>query len=188
MAIVQISRIQIRRGLKQDLPQLASAEMGWSVDTQQLYIGNGTKEEGAPTTGVTEILTEYSALTFTADITANVNALFSNISSINSNVSALQTAVGITNTILLPGATAGPIQGITGNNGVISYTLNQSNLLVRTGAIRYSHIGSTVNYQDEYSETSDSDIVLSITGNATAASLNYSTATATTFTYRISNN
>ena len=60
MAIVQISRIQVRRGLNQDLPQLASAEMGWSVDTQQLYIGNGTIAEGAPTTGYTEILTQHN--------------------------------------------------------------------------------------------------------------------------------
>jgi Pectate lyase superfamily protein/Major tropism determinant N-terminal domain len=60
MAVVQISRIQIRRGLNQDLPQLASAEMGWSLDTQQLYIGNGTTNEGAPATGVTEILTQHS--------------------------------------------------------------------------------------------------------------------------------
>lgn len=60
MAIVQISRIQIRRGLNQDLPQLASAEMGWSLDTQQLYIGNGTTSEGAPSEGVTEILTQNS--------------------------------------------------------------------------------------------------------------------------------
>jgi hypothetical protein len=60
MAIVQISRIQIRRGFNQDLPQLASAEMGWSLDTQQLYIGNGTTQEGAPNAGVTEILTQHS--------------------------------------------------------------------------------------------------------------------------------
>jgi len=62
MAIVQISRIQIRRGLQQDLPQLASAEMGWSIDSQRLYIGNGTFTEGAPTQGVTEILTQHSNL------------------------------------------------------------------------------------------------------------------------------
>lgn len=69
MAITQISRIQHRRGLQQDLPQLASAEFGWSVDTRKLYIGNGTIEEGAPTIGVTEILTEHSEiLTLTADI------------------------------------------------------------------------------------------------------------------------
>jgi hypothetical protein len=60
MAIVQISRIQHRRGLQQDLPQLASGELGWSIDTRQLYIGNGTQEEGAPSEGVTEILTSQS--------------------------------------------------------------------------------------------------------------------------------
>lgn len=60
MAIVQISRIQHRKGLQQDLPQLASAELGWSIDTRQLYIGNGTISEGAPVEGVTEVLTQYS--------------------------------------------------------------------------------------------------------------------------------
>jgi len=60
MAIVQISQIQLRRGLQQDLPNLASGEMGWSVDTRRLFIGNGTLEEGAPDLGKTEILTEFS--------------------------------------------------------------------------------------------------------------------------------
>lgn len=62
MAVIQISRIQHRKGLQQDLPQLASAELGWAVDTRQLYIGNGTIAEGAPQIGVTEILTQYSDL------------------------------------------------------------------------------------------------------------------------------
>lgn len=62
MAVVQISRIQARRGLQQDLPQLASAELGWSVDKRRLFIGNGTLAEGAPTEGVTEILTQYTDL------------------------------------------------------------------------------------------------------------------------------
>ena len=60
MAIVQISQIQLRRGLQQDLPQLASAEMGWSVDSRRLFIGNGLLAEGAPIEGVTEVLTERS--------------------------------------------------------------------------------------------------------------------------------
>ena len=60
MAILQISQMQVRRGLNQDLPQLASGELGWSLDTRQLYIGNGTIAEGAPSLGVTEILTQYS--------------------------------------------------------------------------------------------------------------------------------
>ena len=63
MAVTQVSRIQVRRGLQQDLPQLASAELGWSIDTRKLYIGNGTLEEGAPTVGVTEILTTQTDLT-----------------------------------------------------------------------------------------------------------------------------
>ena len=60
MAIVSISRIQHRRGLQQDLPSLASAELGWSIDEQRLYIGNGSLAEGAPKLGNTEILTEHS--------------------------------------------------------------------------------------------------------------------------------
>jgi hypothetical protein len=60
MAIIQISRIQHRRGLQQDLPNLASAELGWSIDSRKLYIGNGTLTEGAPVEGKTEILTEHS--------------------------------------------------------------------------------------------------------------------------------
>jgi Pectate lyase superfamily protein/Major tropism determinant N-terminal domain len=72
MAVVQISRIQIRRG-KKDGPRedgvdgwtgvkLASAEMAWCVDSQQLYIGNGETSEGAPAAGNTEILTSRNNL------------------------------------------------------------------------------------------------------------------------------
>jgi hypothetical protein len=69
MAVTQISRIQHRRGLEQDLPQLTSAELGWSLDTRRLYIGNGTIEEGAPIVGVTRILTEHDI----GDITSNTS-------------------------------------------------------------------------------------------------------------------
>lgn len=60
MAIVQVSRIQHRKGLQENLPQLAGAELGWSIDERRLFIGNGTLEEGAPVIGNTEILTEFS--------------------------------------------------------------------------------------------------------------------------------
>ena len=62
MAIVQISRITNRKGLEEDLPQpLAPAELGWAVDTRQLYIGPGTLAEGSPDEhNNIEILTEYS--------------------------------------------------------------------------------------------------------------------------------
>ena len=60
MAIVQISQITNRKGLAENLPQLAGAELGWSTDTRQLWIGNGTLQDGAPVIGNTEILTEFS--------------------------------------------------------------------------------------------------------------------------------
>ena len=60
MAIVQISQITNRKGLQVDLPQLAGAEFGWSIDERRLFIGNGTLAEGAPVVGNTEILTEFS--------------------------------------------------------------------------------------------------------------------------------
>lgn len=60
MAIVQISRITNRKGLQAELPQLAGAELGWSIDERRLFIGNGTIAEGAPVVGNTEILTEFS--------------------------------------------------------------------------------------------------------------------------------
>lgn len=62
MAIVSISRIQHRRGRKLDgagMPQLASGELGWAIDTQELYIGNGSVSEGAPAVGNTRVLTEH---------------------------------------------------------------------------------------------------------------------------------
>lgn len=63
MAIVQISRITNRKGLTENLPQLAGAELGWCIDSRRLFIGNGTLEEGAPVIGNTEILTEFSDIT-----------------------------------------------------------------------------------------------------------------------------
>jgi hypothetical protein len=60
MAVTQISKIQVRRGRQENLPQLAAGELGWAIDTQQLYIGNGSFEQGAPNEGNTEILTEFS--------------------------------------------------------------------------------------------------------------------------------
>jgi hypothetical protein len=83
MAVVQISRIQIRRGKKEGGPNadwdgirqgvsLASGEMAWCLDSQQLYIGGGLTNEGAPPreingvvypkAGNIEILTERSNL------------------------------------------------------------------------------------------------------------------------------
>jgi hypothetical protein len=65
VAVVQISKIQVRRGQKNSnsgVPQLSSAEFAWAVDSQELFIGNGAVAEGAPYVGNTKILTEHDDL------------------------------------------------------------------------------------------------------------------------------
>jgi hypothetical protein len=65
VAVVQISKIQIRRGQENQgsgLPQLASGELGWAIDTQALYVGNGSVAEGAPNVGNTKVITEHDDL------------------------------------------------------------------------------------------------------------------------------
>jgi hypothetical protein len=64
--IVSISRIQHRRGKRTDLPQLAAGELGWVIDEQRLFIGNGTVSDGAPAVGNTEIVTSGSSAFTTA--------------------------------------------------------------------------------------------------------------------------
>ena len=135
MAIVQISQIKHRRGTNENLPQLASAELGWSVDTQQLYIGNGTLAEGAPEIGNTEILTMASVERgdipgIPAVITANLVNDSTNVAITGSSISATQL-----------GAT-------------VNYTVTR-NYNARTGTIRVGHNGTTVATDEEYSETAD---------------------------------
>jgi len=70
MAITQISRITHRKGLRENLPQLANGELGWAVDERRLFIGNDpvfapefyTHFSGSTPLNVTEILTEHSDL------------------------------------------------------------------------------------------------------------------------------
>lgn len=65
MAVVQISRIQHRSGVNESLPQLARGEIGLSVDTRQVYIGNGGSD--APQIENLEILTSRSDVLGIAD-------------------------------------------------------------------------------------------------------------------------
>jgi len=71
LSVIQISKVQVRRGqtAQTGFPQLASGEFGWSIDQQQLYIGNGSVSEGAPAVGNTRVLTVNDAGLFT--VTAN---------------------------------------------------------------------------------------------------------------------
>jgi hypothetical protein len=193
MAVIQISRIQHRRGLESDLPNLASAELGWSVDTRRLYIGNGTTEEGAPSLGRTEILTQYSILdfetTFAANIAilqSNVVVLSGNIVSLESRVSALEDSTTNVSTAELLAAVVTPatITNTSANNAVISYTMDQGSVQ-RTGTIRVARVASGVSYEEDYTETSSTDIVFSMNANVTHTNLNYTSSTAANLTYRI---
>lgn len=56
MSIVQISKIQVRSGNLEDLPQLSVGEFGWAVDARRLFIGNDPNTIG-PIPDNTEILT-----------------------------------------------------------------------------------------------------------------------------------
>jgi hypothetical protein len=58
MAIIQISKIQVRSGNLVDLPQLDTAEFGWASDSNKLYIGRTTPNENI------EVLTSYSNIYF----------------------------------------------------------------------------------------------------------------------------
>lgn len=76
MAVIQISRIQVRRGVADlstpsGLPQLASGEIGWAIDQQRLWIGSGSVEEGAPAVENVEILTVPALTNILATFTAS---------------------------------------------------------------------------------------------------------------------
>jgi hypothetical protein len=76
MAVYQISKIQIRRGKANGgvaFPQLASGEMGWAIDTQELFIGNGSVAEGAPAVSNTKIITEHDNLLSAAKYSFNLS-------------------------------------------------------------------------------------------------------------------
>ncbi len=90
MAVVQISKIQLRRGQKNSqsgIPQLSSAEMAWAVDTQELFIGNGSVQEGAPFVGNTKIITERDNI---LELAASYEFAFDDVSIINTVPRSLQ--------------------------------------------------------------------------------------------------
>jgi hypothetical protein len=80
MAIVQISKIQQRSGNLVDLPQLDDAELGWANDARRLFIGKTTPNENV------EILTSYSAISFSQIDGAVGNLNISNLTAANGQI------------------------------------------------------------------------------------------------------
>jgi hypothetical protein len=188
MAIVQISQIQVRRGLEQDLPQLAGGEFGWSQDTRRLYIGNGTLQEGAPVLGHTEILTEFSVLNFTNGTNSAIANLSLLVSNVESNVTAITSSIPTPVSKFLPISSTGTVDNFSSNASVFSYTLSQGTSF-RSGTIRSSFNGitSTVSYEEDYTETGPTDVVFNLTANTTQVDINYTTISPTTILYTITN-
>ena len=183
MAVIQISQIQVRSGLQQDLPQLATGEFGWSIDTQRLFIGKGTLAEGAPTTGVTEILTEYSI----GLINVSVYSLEANVANLAANVATLTSLVGNISSAYTSNITLADNQSSIANTALTISSLgtNTSRIFDYTitrgtnSRIGSMHVtqwsGNTVVFDEDYSETADIGVTLywtaNITGNASIGNL-----------------
>ena len=180
MAVITVSKIQVRSGLTTDLPALDTGEFGWCVDSQRLFIGKGTLAEGAPVTGVTEILTEYSA----GIIGGSLDAINANIAILNSEVANLIAASGnltpVTVTLLDNQSSIVNIGNVILNSltsQVINYQIDKSTA-VRVGTIRVTNFeGSSIAFEDNYSETAATGVTLYFTGNTVTntAVLGYTT-------------
>jgi hypothetical protein len=100
MAIVQISKIQVRSGNIADLPQLAVGEFGWAVDEQRLFIGNDPNTIGAIPDN-TEIITGGSiarAAGTTGEIQFNTGGTFDASPNLTwDNPNSIFTVTGTTN-------------------------------------------------------------------------------------------
>ena len=193
MAVVQISKIQLRRGLQENLPQLASAEMGWSVDERRLFIGNGTLAEGAPSTGVTEIITTQSIYHELANITilqGNVANLEANVTTLQSEVYSLQANAAVHSLTFLDNMltatnTAISINSLTSNT--YDYTIVRGTTS-RVGTLKVTELLGTAVYEDDYVETASTGVVLAFASNVNAAIMTYTTTSTgdnATFTYYI---
>ena len=178
MAVIQISKIQVRRGYQEDIPQLASGELGWSIDERRLFIGNGTLTEGAPEIGITEILTIYSPI---GAALANIGIIESNLANLTSRVSALEANAATTiNSVTLADNTAiatntSVILSTTRN--IIDYSIVRG-VTNRVGTIILTQINGSAALQDDYSETADTGIVLSAFAFGNSAVIRY-TSTST---------
>ena len=152
MAIVQISQIKHRRGVAENLPQLASAELGWAVDSQELYIGNGTLSEGAPEVGNTRILTENDL----PNVAYSIAQTLTNNTSANANIGGDLYFANTTPSI------------------TVNYSVQRGNNY-KTGQLQIAQFNSTVAYSDTFVETANIGVVLSVNMFNNIAAVQYKT-------------
>jgi len=152
MSIVQISRISHRSGLNQNLPQLSKAELGYSVDTRQLFVGNGTLNDGAPETGNTEILTEYSDILNLANTYSFKNS-DAGYNPQTGNARAVYNAVAYGNGVYVTVGTGGHIlyslDGITWVNTNSGTTSNLTTITYGSGTFVAGGANGTIIYSTD---------------------------------------
>ena len=175
MAVLEVAKIQVRSGLQENLPALDTGEFGWCVDTQRLFIGKGTLAEGAPQTGVTEVLTEYSI----GLINVGLVSLEANVANLAANVATLTSIVGnlTPRTVALLNNTTANIGAIaiwSANSQIISYNITR-NTAIRIGSIKVTNLAGNVVFDDDYSETISTGVTLSFSANANAVVMGYTT-------------
>lgn len=184
MAVIQISKIQVRRGLQDNLPQLSGGEFGWSVDSRRLYIGNGTLTEGAPAVGLTEILTEHSAASQATDITVlqgNIAVLEADVSNLAIRITGVESAL-TSIAVTLTDATssfANVIDFGISDTIFVDYAItryNGSNTDARTGTIKASVINGVAMYADDYVETANVGVIFDIVDTGSVAVWKYVTS------------
>ena len=199
MAVIEVAKLQVRSGLQENLPALDTGEFGWCIDTQRLFIGKGTLAEGAPQTGVTEILTEYSIGLINVGIVAleaNVANLTANVTTLQSNVAALQTAI-LFNSVTLTNNTSTAANIVYGSNNVVQISTTNSNSLEysiargttsRVGTVKVTNANGVPFYEDDYSESAVTGVTLSfanIGGNAVLQYTTTNTGSDATFKYQL---
>lgn len=115
MAIIQISKIQVRSGDLVDLPQLDEGEFGFASDEKRLFIGKTTGQ-----TENVEVLTSYSELTMIRSVGTGISAA----GSTQSTATLLDKDINVVSTVSagqgvrLPLAVAGMVMIINNTSGV----------------------------------------------------------------------
>jgi len=181
MAVIQISKIQVRRGLQEELPQLAAGELGYSTDQRRVWIGNGVLGEPdyAPEIGNTEILTIYSPV---GAALSNIAVMEANIADLRSDVTELQAIIGTASThIWLANLSVTPQTAFTISGTrptTVEYRIKRDTK-DRTGIITLTTEAGNVFIQDEFIESSATDINLSATLSSGNVVIKYASSSST---------
>jgi len=177
MAVISISKIQVRRGLHENLPTLAGGEFGWSIDQRRLFIGNGTLAEGAPIPGLTEVLTIYSPI---GAALSNIAIIESNIAAISAQIALLgSTSYNIFTTAQLADGTTTPANTsvvLESLNAVFDYNITRASAF-RVGSVKVTSVANNVYFEDDFTETGSTGIALSFAQYGSNIAVRYTSTT-----------